>query len=250
MSQASESRIALVTGASRGIGQAVLCTLGRMGFTVVGTATTPDGAARITETVKAANCVGQGMCLNVRDHQAVDDVLKQIDSAYGQSPLVLVNNAGITQDGLLVRMKPEQWDAVIDTNLSGAFRLSRACLRGMMKARFGRIVNMASVVGVMGNAGQANYVAAKAGLIGLTKSLALEMASVGITVNAIAPGFIETDMTDAMTDAQRQAILERIPSKKLGHVTDIAETVGFLVGPHAGYITGQTLHVNGGLYLV
>lgn len=240
-------KIALVSGASRGIGKATLLTLGQAGATVIGTATTDSGAAKITDAIQAAGLKGKGMALNVNDEAAIEQIFAEIKQAFG-SVEILVNNAGITDDGLLMRMKQEQWDNVINTNLGSIYRMSKAASRDMMKARFGRIINIASVVGVMGNAGQTNYAAAKAGIIGFSKSLARELGSRGITVNVIAPGFIATDMTDILPEAQRQALLASVPLEKLGQTEDIAQAAVFLAG--ANYITGETLHVNGGLYML
>lgn len=243
-----DKHIALVTGASRGIGQAIALTLGRRGATVIGTATSESGADAISKTFATENIEGAGRVLNVTDAGGVDALVKSIGDEFG-APTLLVNNAGITRDNLLMRMKPEEWDAVIDANLNSVFRLSRACLRGMMKARQGRIINIASVVGVSGNPGQANYAAAKAGMIGFAKSLAREVGSRGITVNTVAPGFIDTDMTRALSEDQRQALLAGIPLGRLGDAADIASAVAFLASDEAGYITGETLHVNGGMYM-
>lgn len=240
-------KIALVSGASRGIGKATLLALGQAGATVIGTATTDSGAAKITDAIQAAGLKGKGMALNVNDEAAIEQIFAEIKQAFG-SVAILVNNAGITDDGLLMRMKQEQWDNVINTNLGSIYRMSKAASRDMMKARFGRIINIASVVGVMGNAGQTNYAAAKAGIIGFSKSLARELGSRGITVNVIAPGFIATDMTDTLPEAQRQALLASVPLEKLGQTEDIAQAAVFLAG--ANYITGETLHVNGGLYML
>ena len=244
----AEQTVALVTGASRGIGKAIAEALGAQGMTVIGTATSDAGAEAITESLKAAGITGKGMCLNVADDASVDSVIKAIGDEFG-TITVLVNNAGITRDNLLMRMKPGEWDAVINTNLSSLYRVCKACLRPMMKAKTGRIVNIASVVGVSGNAGQTNYAAAKAGMIGFTKSLAQEIGSRGITVNAVAPGFIDTDMTRELPDAQREALLSSIPLARLGKPEEIAAAVAFLASDAAGYITGETIHVNGGMYM-
>lgn len=241
-------KVALVTGASRGIGQAIALQLGRAGATVIGTATSNGGAEAISGYLQTAGLAGGGMKLNVTDAAEVDTVIATINGAHGEIG-ILVNNAGITRDNLLMRMKDEEWDDIIATNLSSVFRLSRAVLRGMMKARSGRIISIASVVGAMGNAGQTNYSAAKAGIMGFTKSLAREVGSRNITVNCVAPGFIDTDMTRALPDAQRQALLTHIPLGRLGKVEDIAAAVGFLASPAAEYISGTTLHVNGGMYM-
>ena len=242
-------KVALVSGASRGIGQAIALQLGRAGATVIGTATSDKGAEAIGEYLSAANIQGGGMNLNVTRAEEVEATLTTINALHGDVN-ILVNNAGITRDNLLMRMKDEEWDDIIATNLSSVFRLSRAVLRGMMKARSGRIISIASVVGAMGNAGQTNYSAAKAGIMGFTKSLAREVGSRNITVNCVAPGFIDTDMTKALPEAQRQALLGHIPLGRLGSVEDIANAVLFLACPTADYISGATLHVNGGMYMV
>ncbi len=244
-----ESRIALVTGASRGIGQACALALAKQGMTVIGTATSDKGAEAITAYMQAAGAKGRGMKLNVTDAAEVEAVIAAIEKEYG-GIAVLVNNAGITRDNLLMRMKDDEWDDIMATNLTSVFRLSRAVIKSMMKARAGRIISIASVVGAMGNAGQTNYSAAKAGIMGFTKSLAREVGSRNITVNCVAPGFIDTDMTKALPDAQRQALLAHIPLGKLGGVDDIANAVAFLASDQAGYITGTTLHVNGGMYMI
>ncbi len=244
-----DGEIALVTGASRGIGQAIARELGRRGAVTVGTATTEAGAGAIGRDLEAHGITGRGLRLDVADPQSVEAVVKAVTDAFA-SPTILVNNAGITRDNLLLRMKDEDWEAIIATNLTSVYRLSKAVLRGMMKARRGAIVNITSVVGVMGNAGQTNYAAAKAGIIGFTKSLAREAGSRGITVNAVAPGFIDTDMTRALAEDQRAALIGSIPLNRLGDVQDIANAVAFLASREAGYITGETLHVNGGMYMV
>jgi 3-oxoacyl-[acyl-carrier protein] reductase len=241
------NQIALVTGASRGIGAAIALALGKQGATVIGTATSANGADAITASLKAANVNGMGMALDVTQPEQVDAVLKQIAEQYGDVS-VLVNNAGITKDTLLMRMKDEDWDAVLNTNLKSVFRMSQAVLRPMMKARVGRIINISSVVGHMGNAGQTNYAAAKAGMTGFTKSLAAEVGSRGITVNCVAPGFIETDMTAELPEDIKTQMLARVPLARLGNVDEIAATVAFLASPSAAYITGETIHVNGGMY--
>jgi 3-oxoacyl-[acyl-carrier protein] reductase len=243
-----QNRLALVTGASRGIGRAIALALGNAGARVIGTSTSAQGAARLTEELASHGYNGRGAVLDVGAAASIDALMAQLEEA-GELPTILVNNAAITRDTLLLRMKPEDWDAVIATNLTGAFRLCKACVRHMMKARGGRIVNLTSVVGVTGNAGQANYAAAKAGLLGFSKSLARELASRAITVNAVAPGFIDTDMTRALSEAQRTALLQQIPAGRLGSPEDVAAAVLFLVSPQAAYITGETLHVNGGMYM-
>lgn len=242
-------QIALITGASRGIGAAIALELGLLGATVIGTATSISGAKAITEAFKSANIQGEGMALNVNDTPQIETILKTIGKKYGDISL-LVNNAGITRDTLLMRMKDEDWNAVISTNLTSVFRMSQAVLRPMMKARTGRIISISSVVGHMGNAGQANYAAAKAGMTGFTKSLAAEVGSRGITVNCVAPGFIDTDMTAELPEAIKTKMLERIPLGRLGAVKEIAATVAFLASANAAYITGETIHVNGGMLMV
>ena len=241
-------KIALVTGASRGIGQAILHELARRGAFVIGTATSESGAAAITAALKAAGLGGEGRMLNVNETGAGDAMIDAIVKAHGKLD-VLVNNAGITRDTLLMRMKDDDWDAVIQTNLTSVFRLSRAAIKPMMKARTGRIISIASVVGAMGNAGQTNYASAKAGMMGFSKSLAREVGSRGITVNCVAPGFIDTDMTRALPEAQREALAGQIPLGRLGGVDDIAQAVAYLASDGAGYVTGVTLHVNGGMYM-
>ena len=243
-----DNEIALVTGASRGIGQAIAEVLGRRGATVIGTATSAGGADTITAALAAAGIKGSGRVLNVTDPDSIAALLKDVQGEFG-APTILVNNAGITRDNLMMRMKDEEWDAVIETNLTSAFRMSKACLRGMMKARHGRIIMISSVIGATGNPGQANYAATKAGVIGFAKSLAREIGSRGITVNAVAPGFIDTDMTRALPEEQRDALLDQIALGRLGDVTDIANTVAFLASDDAAYITGETIHVNGGMYM-
>lgn len=243
-----ENKVALVTGASRGIGKAIATSLLKLGATVVGTATTEDGARKISEYIQAAGGKGCGMCLNVADPASIEAVMNAVQEAYG-TPLILVNNAGITRDNLMLRMKDEEWDQVLDTNLTSVYRMSKAVLRGMTKARWGRIINISSVVGSMGNAGQANYSAAKAGMEGFTRSLAREIGSRGITVNAIAPGFIDTDMTRELPEANKQAMLSQIPAGRLGQPEEIADAVCFLAREESGYITGATIPVNGGMYM-
>ena len=240
--------IALVTGATRGIGKAIALALGHAGATVVGTATKAEGADQIGAYLKGEGVKGKGLVLNVADPAQIDAALKVLVTEFGD-PTILVNNAGITRDTLLLRMKEEDWNAVIDTDLTSVFRLSKACLRGMMKARRGRIISIASVVGASGNPGQANYCAAKAGIMGFTRSLAQEVGSRDITVNTVAPGFIDTDMTRALSEEQRTGLLQKIPLARLGAPEDIAQTVLFLASRGAGYITGETIHVNGGMYM-
>jgi 3-oxoacyl-[acyl-carrier protein] reductase len=243
-----DGQIALVTGASRGIGQAVALELGKQGATVVGTATSQAGADNISGYLSQAGIKGAGMALNVKDSAQIEQVLQAIRAQFGEIA-ILVNNAGITRDNLLMRMKEEEWDDIMDTNLKSVFRLSQAVLRAMMKARYGRIISIASVVGTMGNAGQTNYAAAKAAIIGFSKSLAREVGSRNITVNCVAPGFIDTDMTRALSEEQRNDLLGHIPLGRLGTVQDIAASVAFLASPQAGYVTGTTMHVNGGMYM-
>ncbi|MCS6787382.1 MAG: 3-oxoacyl-ACP reductase FabG [Thiobacillaceae bacterium] len=243
-----QARIALVTGASRGIGRAIVHELARRGAYVVGTATSDQGAEQIGQGLAAAGLAGEGLRLDVTDPAQVEAVVGAVLGRHGRID-ILVNNAGITRDNLLMRMKDEEWAAILDTNLSSVFRLCRAVIKPMMKARYGRIVSIASVVGAAGNAGQTNYAAAKAGMIGFSKALAQEVGSRGITVNCVAPGFIDTDMTRALPEAQRQRLLERIPLGRLGTAEEIAQAVAFLASDDAGYITGATLHVNGGMYM-
>lgn len=243
-----EQQIALVTGASRGIGQAIAVALGKAGSTVIGTATSASGAEKISAYLAEAGINGTGRVLDVTDPAAVEALIDAINKDFGV-PGILVNNAGITRDNLLMRMKEEEWADIINTNLTSVFRMSKACLRGMMKARAGRIISIASVVGATGNPGQANYAAAKAGIIGFTKSLAREVASRGITVNAVAPGFIDTDMTRGLPDEQKQQLMQQIPLQRLGQAEEIAAAAVFLASPGAAYITGQTLHVNGGMFM-
>lgn len=245
MNSSLDGQVALVTGASRGIGAAIADRLASAGARVFGTATSKAGADAIDERkIEGLS----GLVLNVNEVEDVGSVLTDI-TAQASAPTILVNNAGVTRDQLLMRMSEEDWETVLDTNLRSVYRLSKACLRGMMKARQGRIINISSVVGAMGNAGQANYAAAKAGMMGFTRSLAREVGSRGITVNVVAPGFIDTDMTRQLNDAQRDAMLKDIPLNRLGDASEIAEAVGFLASPSAAYITGQTLHVNGGMYV-
>ena len=244
-----QGEIALVTGASRGIGQAIADVLASMGATVIGTATSESGAAAIGERLQSAPARGRGAVLNVAHGESVDALIKDVEGKEG-APTILVNNAGITRDNLLLRMKQEEWDEIINTNLASMFRLSKAVLRGMMKARKGRIISIASVVGVMGNAGQTNYAAAKAGMIGFSKSLAREIGSRGITVNVVAPGFIATDMTAKLPPEQQELLQKQVPLGRLGSPHDVAFAVAFLSSPAASYITGETLHVNGGMWMV
>ncbi|MBJ7264295.1 MAG: 3-oxoacyl-ACP reductase FabG [Burkholderiaceae bacterium] len=241
-----QGKIALVTGATRGIGQAVALELAKLGAQVVGTATSENGAQTISASL--APFGGRGVVLDVNDAAAIDALLDQL-AKEGGGPHILVNNAGITRDGLAMRMKDDDWSAVIDTNLASVFRLSRGVLRSMMKARWGRIINVTSVVGASGNPGQANYAAAKAGVAGMARALARELGSRNITVNCVAPGFIDTDMTRALGESQTAALLQNIPLGRLGEPSDVAHAVAFLAGPQAGYITGTTIHVNGGMYM-
>lgn len=243
-----ENQIALVTGASRGIGAAIAQALGKQGATVIGTATSATGADNINASFKDAGIKGLGLALDVNNSAQIEAVLKEISEKFGDVT-ILVNNAGITKDTLLMRMSDEDWDAVISTNLSSVYRMSKAVLRPMMKARTGRIISISSVVGHMGNAGQTNYAAAKAGMAGFTKSMASEVGSRNITVNCVAPGFIETDMTAELPDDIKKQMLERVPLGRLGNVAEIAAAVVFLASPSAAYITGETIHVNGGMYM-
>lgn len=243
----AENQVALVTGASRGIGRAILEALAEAGYTVIGTATSAKGAEAISAHLAELKAAGTGLVLKVNDSESIAAALQTIHDQF-DSIAVLVNNAGITEDDLLLRMSEDKWHAVIDTNLSSIYRMSKAVIRDMMKARFGRIISIASVVGVMGNAGQTNYAAAKAGLIGFSKSLAREVGSRGITVNTVAPGFIATDMTDALPEAQKEALIKSVPLAKLGHAEDVAQAVVYLA--KASYVTGETIHVNGGMYMI
>jgi 3-oxoacyl-[acyl-carrier protein] reductase len=242
-------KLVLVTGASRGIGQAIALTLGKAGATVIGTATSDEGAANISKMFTKNNILGKGMRLNVTDNEQITNLLKNITEDYG-SVDILINNAGITRDNILVRMKEDEWDDIINTNLSSVYKMSKAVLRGMIKKRSGRIISITSVVGSMGNAGQSNYAAAKAGIMGFTKSLAREVGVRGITVNAIAPGFIDTDMTNSLPEVQKAALASQIPMGRLGKVNEIAQVVLFLASDSSSYITAQTIHVNGGMYTV
>ncbi len=242
-------KIVLVTGASRGIGQAIALTLGAAGATIIGTATSDKGADAISATLKENGVLGVGMALNVTNNDQISEVMKSIADTYGVVD-ILINNAGITRDNLLMRMKEDEWDDIMNTNLASVYKMSKAVLRGMMKKKAGRIISIASVVGAMGNAGQTNYAAAKAGIMGFTKSLAREVGTRGITVNAVAPGFIETDMTNALPEEQKDALAKQIPMGRLGSVEEIADAVLFLAGDGGSYITAQTLHINGGMYTV
>lgn len=243
-----QNEVALVTGASRGIGRAIAIELGRQGARVIGTATSADGAQKIESTLKEHGINGIGRALDVNQLDAIDALLGDIEKSFG-TPSILVNNAGITRDGLLMRMSEADWDAIMETNLKSVYRLSKACIRGMMKARKGRIISITSVVAATGNPGQSNYAAAKAGIIGFTRALAREVGSRNITVNAVAPGFIDTDMTRALPEASREALIAQIALGRLGKAEEIASAVAFLASPQAAYITGTTLHVNGGMYM-
>lgn len=243
-----DTKIALITGASRGIGKATALALGHQGMFVAGTATTEAGAEAITAFLREEGVEGQGLVADVSDADSVAALLEEITTLAGL-PVVVVNNAGVTRDNLLLRMKAEEWDAVVNTNLNSMYRVCKACLKGMTKARFGRIINISSVVGSSGNAGQTNYAATKAGIEGFTRSLAKEIGSRGITVNAVAPGFIETDMTDALPEEQKLALLGQVPLGRLGRPEEIANVVAFLASDQGSYITGETLHVNGGMYM-
>lgn len=244
----TNKKIAIVTGASRGIGAAIAMELAAQGFVVAGTATSEKGAATITQKLKDAGFEGKGFVLNVADQSSIEQFIKDTNEELG-NPLVLINNAAITKDNILVRMKLEEWTDVLETNLNSIYLLSKLCLRPMMKNRWGRIINISSVVGSTGNPGQANYAAAKAGMLGFSKSLASEIASRGVTVNVVSPGFIQTDMTNALPESTKEALINTIPMKKLGCPEDIAKTVAFLASSSADYITGQTIHVNGGMYM-
>lgn len=242
------NQVALVTGASRGIGHAIAYGLAQNGATVIGTATTQEGADRFTALFTDQGLKGQGVVMNVTDDQSIQKAFTDIENLYS-FPTILVNNAGITRDNLMLRMKDEEWDSVINTNLNSVFKLTKMCLKPMIKARWGRIINISSVVGITGNAGQVNYAAAKAGMVGFSKSLAQEIASRNVTVNVIAPGYIETEMTQKLTEEQKQMILNKIPLQRIGRPEDIAYAACFLASPPAGYITGQVLHVNGGMFM-
>ena len=242
-------KLVLVTGASRGIGKAIALTLGEAGATVIGTATSDEGAANISKVFTENNVLGKGMKLNITDNEQIVDLLKNITEDYG-SVDILINNAGITRDNILVRMKEEDWNDIINTNLTSVYKMSKAVLRGMIKKRAGRIISITSVVGAMGNAGQSNYAAAKSGIMGFTKSLAREVGVRGVTVNAIAPGFIDTDMTNSLPEVQKAALASQIPMGRLGEVNEIAQVVLFLASDSSSYITAQTIHVNGGMYTV
>ncbi|THB63418.1 MAG: 3-oxoacyl-ACP reductase FabG [Gammaproteobacteria bacterium] len=243
-----DKKIALVTGCSRGIGKAVVLELARCGYYVIGTDINQELAQVISDYLKAEGLEGEGRAVDVTSQEQIDAMIKEVSKEIG-IPEILVNNAGITRDNLMMRMKDDEWDAVISTNLSSVFKMSRAVLRGMMKAKFGRIINIGSIVGLSGNPGQANYCASKAGVVGFSKSMAQEVASRGITVNVIAPGFIDTEMTKALSDDQRKNLSDQIPMKRLGQVEDIAKAVAFLASDGAGFITGETLSVNGGMYM-
>jgi 3-oxoacyl-[acyl-carrier protein] reductase len=248
MTQTGSRSTALVTGASRGIGHAILLELGRSGAAAIGTATSAEGAAAIQRALDAHGMTGAGIVMDVAETASIEAALADAQQRFGEIS-ILVNNAGITRDNLLVRMRDEEWDRVLDTDLKAAYRLCRLCLRPMMKARYGRIINVTSVVAAMGNAGQCNYAAAKAGLVGFSKSLAREVASRGITVNCVAPGFIDTDMTRALSEEQRKALMAHVPLGRFGEAAEVAACVGFLASGAAGYITGATLHINGGMLM-
>lgn len=248
MLESLNGKVALVTGASRGIGKAIAYTLAQQGATVIGTSTSQSGADNFTSLLTDQGLKGQGIILNVNESESMEKALNEIQNNY-EFPTILINNAGITRDNLMLRMKDEEWDSVINTNLNSIFRLTKICLKNMLKARWGRIINISSVVGVTGNAGQVNYAAAKAGIIGFSKSLAQEIASRNVTVNVVAPGYIETEMTQKLTDEQKKMILDKIPLQRIGSPEDIAYATCFLASPRASYITGQVIHVNGGMYM-
>lgn len=248
MLESLNGKVALVTGASRGIGKAIAYTLAQQGATVIGTSTSQSGADGFTSLLTDQGLKGQGIILNVNESESMEKALNEIQNNY-EFPTILVNNAGITRDNLMLRMKDEEWDSVINTNLNSIFRLTKICLKHMLKARWGRIINISSVVGVTGNAGQVNYAAAKAGIIGFSKSLAQEIASRNVTVNVVAPGYIETEMTQKLTDEQKKMILDKIPLQRIGSPEDIAYATCFLASPRASYITGQVIHVNGGMFM-
>ncbi|MEY2336086.1 3-oxoacyl-ACP reductase FabG [Acidithiobacillus ferrianus] len=248
MGGALNGQVALVTGGNRGIGREIARVLGEQGARIVATATTPEGAERISADLAAQDIGGRGCVLDVTDDAAMSALLTQMEKDHS-APTILVNNAGITRDQLLLRMKDEDWDAVIATNLRAVYRLSKLCVRDMLKRHYGRIINVTSVVGAMGNAGQSNYAAAKAGVAGFTRAMAREVAARQITVNCVAPGFIRTDMTDGLNEAHRAALMQQIPAGRLGTVADVAAAVAYLASPQSGYVTGQTLHVNGGLWM-
>ena len=243
-----EDKVALVTGASRGIGKAIAASLAAQGFTVVGTATSDSGAENVAAYLQGMSNAGGGLVLRVGEQESISKAIASINENYG-APAVLVNNAGVTRDNILMRMKEDEWNDVIDTNLGALYRISKACLRGMTKARWGRIINITSVVGSMGNAGQSNYAASKAGAEGFTRALARELGSRSITVNCVAPGFIDTDMTRELSDEQRELMQQQIPLGRLGDADEVAALVSFLASPRAGYITGETIHINGGMYM-
>ncbi|UTW05094.1 3-oxoacyl-ACP reductase FabG [Amphritea atlantica] len=243
-----EGKVALVTGATRGIGKAIALELGRQGAVVVGTATSDNGAAAIAEYLKNAGVNGAGLCLDVGSNESVDEVLKSIQDQFG-AVTIIVNNAGITRDNIMLRMKEDEWDSVLNTNLKSVYRVVKGCLRGMTKARWGRIINVSSVVASMGNAGQANYAAAKSGMEGFSRALAREVASRNITVNCVAPGFIDTDMTSGLPEEHKETLQKQIPMGRLGQPEEIAAVVGFLASDAGGYVTGDTIHVNGGMYM-
>ena len=243
-----EDKVILVTGASRGIGAAIADNLGSLGATVIATATTSDGAKKISDRFESSGIKGEGHILDVSDNDSIDNIMKSIKTKY-EAPLILINNAGITKDNILLRMKDEEWLDVMDTNLNAIYRLSKACLRGMTKARWGRIITIGSVVGSTGNPGQTNYSATKAGVLGFTKSLARELGPRNITVNCVSPGFIDTDMTKKLPDASREALLTSVPLGRFGSPAEVAEIVNFLVGDTGAYITGENIHVNGGMYM-